>query len=329
DARRVAEALGIPFYVWDFEAEYKERVAQHTISEYAAGRTPNPDVLCNKEIKFGLFLERARALGADYIATGHYVRKEPEFPVADSQHSNSPQDAELPRNIENYKLKVAKDLNKDQSYFLWTLTQEQLRHCLFPIGDYLKPEVRALAREFGLPTADKKDSQGLCFVGEVDMQQFLGRYIAPRPGAIVTASGKTIGRHQGLSFYTIGQRRGIEIGGGIPYYVAQKDSVTNTLVVAEGPYDEALFRQELTVHSVNWISSAPKLPLRCQARIRYRQPLQEARMTRDESGGQASPAVRHWPFSIRFTKPQRAVTPGQSIVFYLKEAVIGGGVIAE
>lgn len=333
DARRVAEKLGIPFYVWDFEQEYKDRVARYMIDEYASGRTPNPDVMCNKEIKFGLFLERALALGADYVATGHYVRLSPSvilrrsrrIPLYDHNRYSTgsfayAQDDEEKR----YHLLVAKDLNKDQSYFLWTLTQAELRHCLFPIGDYLKSEVRAMARQFGLPTAEKKDSQGLCFVGRVDMREFLGQYIPREPGAIVTASGKIIGRHEGLPFYTIGQRHGIEIGGGIPYYVAQKEAATNILVVAEGPYDDALYQKELTVHSVNWISGkAPKPSLRCQARIRYRQPLQECRVSNVESGNHPPRSTFH----IQFKNPQRAVTPGQSIVFYDGEVMLGGGVI--
>lgn len=317
DARRVAEKLGIPFYVWDFEDAYKERVATYMIEEYRSGRTPNPDVMCNKEIKFGLFFERARKLGADYIATGHYARLWREVPNSKIQTPNKFQSTKL-KNRTTYKLLRAKDKNKDQSYFLWTLTQEQLRHCLFPIGDYLKPEVRELARDLGLPTAEKKDSQGLCFVGQVDMQEFLRTYIPASPGVIVTSSGKAIGRHEGLPFYTIGQRHGIEIGGGIPYYVAAKDTHTNTLTVAEGPYDDALFSQELTVRSVNWISGeVPKLPLHCHARIRYRQPLQRCALLKASS----------YKLKAHFADPQRAVTPGQSIVFYKGEEMLGGGTI--
>lgn len=325
DARRVAEHLGIPFYVWDFEEEYKARVATYMIDEYAAGRTPNPDVMCNKEIKFGLFFERARVLGADYIATGHYARiqksniKNPS-PTRGFTHENADvfMENNKPRSKIIYTLRQAKDCNKDQSYFLWTLTQEQLKHCLFPIGDYLKPDVRELARAFGLPTAEKKDSQGLCFVGEVDMQEFLRKYIPSNPGAIVTSSGKTIGTHEGLPFYTIGQRHGIEIGGGIPYYVAGKDTATNTLTVAEGPYDDALFRQDFTIHSMNWISGkTPKLPLHCKGRIRYRQPLQECTI---EQRNKSS-------YQIRFEEAQRAVTPGQSVVLYQNDEVLGGGII--
>lgn len=229
-------------------------------------------------------------------------------------------------------MKIAKDTNKDQSYFLWTLTQEQLRHCLFPIGEYTKPEVREMARKFGLPTAEKPDSQGVCFIGEIDIAEFLKNYIPERKGTILTASGQVVGQHRGTEFYTIGERHGIGIGGGIPYYVASKDREANTLVVAEGPYDEKLFKKELLAANVNWISGRePKLPLRCEARIRYRQALQEAivesRIKNQESrvGG---PVILNSEFLIRFKEPQRAVTPGQSIVFYRKDEMLGGGIIA-
>jgi tRNA-specific 2-thiouridylase len=334
DARRVAEKLGVPFYVWDFEEEYKARVARYMIEEYRSGRTPNPDVMCNKEIKFGLFFERARKLGADYIATGHYIKSQKSKAEKSQIFQREPR-AKGGRAMvksQNYKLKIkttyrllaAKDRNKDQSYFLWTLTQEQLKHCLFPIGDYLKSEVREMARNFGLPTAAKKDSQGLCFVGQVDMRDFLREYIAATPGSIVTSSGKAIGRHEGLPFYTIGQRHGIEIGGGIPYYVASKDKATNTLTVAEGPHDNALFSKELTVHSVNWISGkAPKLPLTCQARIRYRQPLQECVIQPETESRKLKAAS----LNVTFSEAQRAVTPGQSVVFCQDEEILGGGII--
>src|SRR3989338_6111450 len=260
DARAVAEKLDIPFYIFDFEKEYRERVFNYMVREYAAGRTPNHDVLCNSEIKFGIFLEKALALGADFVATGHYVRAERRFP--------------------NIALLAAKDQNKDQSYFLWRLNHNQLKHVLFPIGDYLKSEVREMAREFGLATADKKDSQGLCFVGKVRFDEFLREILPKNPGPITTPGGKTIGEHGGLSFYTLGQRRGIKIGGGTPYYVASKELKTNTLVVTEGNKDEMLFKKEIEIADTNWIggdppAGGPKFPLKCEARIRYRQPLQK------------------------------------------------------
>lgn len=316
DARRVAGALNIPFYVFDFEEEYKKQVVDYMVSGYAAGNTPNPDVMCNKEIKFGLFLEKALGLGADYIATGHYAR------------------------LWRGKLKIAKDLNKDQSYFLWTLMQKQLKHCLFPIGEYTKPQVRALAKKYKLPTAEKPDSQGVCFVGEIDVAGFLKEKLGKNPGPIKTMDGRTIGTHDGVIFYTIGQRKGIGIKGSLPgeqgkvYFVAAKDIDTNTLFVAEGK-DEKLFSKELTVKNINWVSgTAPKLPLKCLARIRYRQPLQKATLQNIPNSNDRSNLVQ-----MVFDMPQRAITPGQSTVFYLSDEapraksdnksliMLGGGII--
>ena len=329
DAIRVAAHLEIPFETWDFTKEYREEVVEYLIREYAAGRTPNPDVMCNRHIKFGAFLARALERGADAVATGHYVRREPEFSSINSQFSDNTGrienfEIENSLKIENCKLKIAKDLNKDQSYFLWTLTQEQLKHCVFPIGEYTKPEVRALARKFGLPTAEKEESQGICFIGEIDLNQFLKKYIPVSRGRVRTVSGKDIGEHEGLQFYTIGQREGLGIGGGIPYYVASKDFLTNTLVVAEGPYDEGLFKSEIAVSDIHWISGrAPELTFQCKARIRYRQSLQSCWIEKSEIRNPKSEII-----NVRFTTPQRAVTPGQSIVFYAGEEMIGGGIIS-
>lgn len=325
DARRVAETLSIPFYVFDFEKEYRQTVFEYMVREYAQGLTPNPDVVCNKEIKFGIFLQKALEFGADYIATGHYVRREPEFPISHFQFPNKGK-------IETCKLKIAQDLNKDQSYFLWTLTQEQLEHSLFPIGNYVKQEVRAMAREFGLSTHDKKDSQGLCFVGNIDFGSFMREQLPTHKGKVVTVRGKEIGTHDGVEFYTIGQRHGINIGGGIPFYVTEKDVKTNTVVVAEGPYDDALFRNELVVRDAHWISgAAPDLPLECEVRIRYRQPLQKASIqylvsSIKEVDDQKSP-ILNTKYVIQFSEPQRAVTPGQSVVFYKDDEMLGGGII--
>ncbi len=299
DARRVAGVLNIPFYVFDFEDEYKKLVVDYMVSGYASGITPNPDVMCNREIKFGLFLKKALQLGANYVATGHYVRKA------------------------NNKLLQAKDLNKDQSYFLWTLTQDQLKYCLFPIGNYLKPQARALAKKYGLPTAEKPDSQGVCFIGEIDVAEFLKEKLGKNPGPIKTIDNKTIGTHDGAIFYTIGQRKGIGIKGSLPgeqgkiYYVVAKDIDANTLWVAEGE-SQKLFSKELIAKDINWISgSAPKLPLKCLARIRYRQPLQDC--TINSSTHQ---------LKVLFSIPQRAITPGQSAVFYNKNGtMLGGGII--
>lgn len=314
DAMRVAACLEIPFETWDFTEEYRKEVVEYMIREYAAGRTPNPDVMCNRHIKFGIFLKRALERGADFIATGHYVRL-----GRNSKFRNYNFEPDSKFKIQNSKLLVAKDRNKDQSYFLWTLTQEQLRHCLFPIGEYTKPEVREIARKFGIPTAEKEESQGVCFIGELNMREFLKKYIPVKNGAILTTSGKVIGEHEGLSFYTIGQREGIGIGGGIPYYVAAKDFSTNTLIVAEGPYDEKLFKRELMLTDANWISGQlPNLSFRCKARIRYRQPLQFCVVRCQASGVRCH---------VRFKEPQRAVTPGQSIAFYKNEEMLGGGII--
>ncbi len=312
DAMKVAAHLDIPFETWDLTAEYKKEVVEYMIREYALGRTPNPDVMCNRHIKFGIFLKKALEAGADFIATGHYVKK--------IQNPKS--------KIQN--LAVAVDKNKDQSYFLWTLTQEQLKHCLFPIGEYTKPQVRELARKFALLTAEKPDSQGICFIGEIDVREFLKTYIPVNLGPVLTTSGKKVGEHEGLSFYTIGQREGLGTGGGgIPYYVAEKDFSRNTLVVAEGPYDQKLFSKELSASSLHWISGKePKLPLSCLARVRYRQPLQKVQITKHVTHNTKQEFIgRDTCYVVRFDEPQRAITPGQSIVFYKKDEMLGGGVI--
>lgn len=331
DARRVAGALGIPFYVFDFEKEFKKEVVDYMVSEYAAGQTPNPDVMCNREIKFGLFLKKTLQLGADYIATGHYVQ--------------------ILKKADFTNLAIAKDVNKDQSYFLWTLTQKQLKHCLFPIGDYTKPQVRIIAKKYNLPTAEKPDSQGVCFVGEIDVAGFLKEKLGKNPGPILTLSGKKVGVHDGLSFYTIGQRRGIGVVGGhpvqpgeprpkgagaVPYYVVSKDAAKNALIVAEAE-NEALFSKELTVKNINWISGkAPKFPLKCLARIRYRQPPQKAELFelpisttfRRSSGSGIIKNPKSKILKVVFDELQRAVTPGQSAVFYAKDGtMLGGGII--
>lgn len=295
DAMKVAAHLDIPFETWDLTAEYKKEVVEYMIREYALGRTPNPDVMCNRHIKFGIFLKRALEAGADFIATGHYVRKSGE------------------------KLLQAVDKNKDQSYFLWTLTGDQISRCLFPIGEYTKPQVRELAKKFDLPTAEKPDSQGICFIGEINVREFLKNHIPADRGPVLTTSGKKVGEHEGLAFYTIGQREGLGTGGGgIPFYVAQKDFEKNALVVAEGPYDQKLFATELRANSLHWISGLePKFPLECLARVRYRQPLQEATLRKDSAD-----------LVVTFKDPQRAITPGQSVVFYKEEEMLGGGIIS-
>ena len=315
DARKAAAVLGIPFYTFNFEKEYRDRVVKYMLDGYKKGITPNPDVMCNKEIKFGIFFKKALELGADFVATGHYARV------------RAITNYEL--RITNYELLRGADLNKDQSYFLWTLTKEQLAKTLFPIGECKKPEVRAMAKKFGLANAEKKDSQGLCFVGEVDVFEFLKSKIKPKRGKIMTVGGKEVGEHEGVMFYTIGQRHGIgSPGGGTPYYVAGKDTKKNILYVAEGKEDKSLYKKELTVTGAHWISGIkPKLPLECHARIRYRQPLQEARITNYELRIKNKTIIHNSKFIIQFKEPQRAVTPGQSVVFYDGDMILGGGTI--
>lgn len=299
DAMRVAAQLGIPFVTFDFEKEYDEAVVGYLYREYAAGRTPNPDVMCNRRVKFDLFLKAALDAGADFIATGHYAR------VAKKEDGT-------------YALLAGLDRNKDQSYFVFSLGQSQLARVLFPIGHLDKRDVRAYARDRRLETADKKDSQGICFIGKVELREFLKRALAPKPGPIVTVEGKEIGRHDDVQAFTLGQRHGIGIGGGDPYYVVSIDVATATVYVAQGADHPALFKSRLTAGEWHWVSGKPPaLPLRVQARIRYRQPLQDCEVLPAEGE----------ELEARFDKPQRAVTPGQFIVLYDGDEVVGGGEI--
>ncbi len=342
DARRVAGHLGIPFYVFDFEEEYQRDVVGYLVRGYREGITPNPDVMCNKRIKFGLFLERALALGADGIATGHYVVRR-QVPVsshrASIRSSGESRPALSPRRLRRmseaepvgapraaaqqepaaWGLFAAKDTNKDQSYFLWTLTQEQLRHCLFPIGGYLKSEVRALAREAGLPTAAKKDSQGICFLGKVPLDGFLKRHIPPKRGTILTTTGERVGEHDGAWYRTIGQRHGLGIGGGTPFYVTGKDVVANRVTVANRPDHPALYRSEVELTGIHFVAGVPPAKvMQVFARVRYRQPLAPATLTPAGTGGAR----------LTFDEPQRFVAPGQSAVCYGPDGeLLGGGVI--
>ncbi|MDO8686603.1 MAG: tRNA 2-thiouridine(34) synthase MnmA [Candidatus Berkelbacteria bacterium] len=305
DARRAAEVLDIPFYVWDYEKEYKKDVMQYMISGYKKGITPNPDVMCNKEIKFGLFLEKALKMGADYVATGHYV--------------------EIKRG-KTQKLFIAEDKNKDQSYFLWTLTQKQLKHCLFPLGDLKKPDVRKLAQKFGLLNAAKKDSQGICFLGKVGLEDFLKKYIKPKKGNIVDTEGNILGRHEGVFYYTIGQRHGLRLDKAAkspdsePYYVADKILKTNTIVVAQGENNQALFKNEVELLDVNLINKV-KNGQAVWARVRYRQSLFKAKLVL----GRRSSVVS---CKLMFNEPVKFVAVGQSAVFYSKTGeMLGGGII--
>jgi len=320
DARRAAEVLSIPFYVFDFENEYKRSVVQYMIDGYRRGITPNPDVMCNKEIKFGLFFKKALEAGADYIATGHYVRLvNDQEPLTHIKNRDSL--------TTNYKLYAARDSQKDQSYFLWTLTQKQLRHCLFPIGDYLKSEVRHLAHKFGLPNADKKDSQGICFLGRVSLPDFLRRYIKFRKGQVTTIDGKVLGEHHGAHYYTIGQRHGLGIGGtGQPLYVVAKDVKKNIVMVVEGSDHPALYKKEILLTDVNFIASINNYqsPFTVYTRVRYRQPLARARVLFLSS--QAHQYSKQ--LILQFVRPVKFVAEGQSAVFYTKSGeMLGGGII--
>lgn len=304
EAQAVAELLDIPLHSVNFSAEYWDEVFEHFLAEYRAGRTPNPDVLCNREIKFKAFLDYALTLGADYIATGHYAR--------------------ISRDASGTHMKCAFDQDKDQTYFLYMLNQHQLSHSLFPLGGISKPEVRKLASDAGLPNHERKDSTGICFIGERKFRDFLSRYLPANPGLIETAEGIGIGQHQGLMYYTLGQRKGLGIGGqagasNSPWFVVQKDLKRNRLVVAQGHEHPLLLAPALQASQLHWIMGSPPIeqPLNCLARIRHRQPLQKCEVSLKPSG----------QCLVRFATPQRAITPGQSVVFYLEDECLGGGII--
>lgn len=303
DAVAVCGRLGIPFHARNFAAAYWDGVFEHFLAEYRAGRTPNPDVLCNREIKFKTFLDEARALGADKIATGHYARVD----CMDGR----------------YRLLRAVDAAKDQSYFLHALGQRQLAATLFPLGGLEKSRVRELARAAALPTHAKKDSTGICFIGERDFRSFLSHYIPARPGEMRTPSGALIGEHQGVMYYTLGQRNGLGIGGrhgagGEAWYVVGKDVAANVLYVAQGGENRWLYSRRLQSEAPSWVDDAtPSTPFRCTARTRYRQSDQACTVSVHGDG-----------LEIRFDEPQRAVTPGQSVVLYDGEVCLGGAVIA-
>ena len=302
DARAIADRLDIELHTVSFSAEYWDRVFRHFLAEYQAGRTPSPDIICNREIKFRAFLDYALKLGADFIATGHYARIEKRPRVR------------LLRGI---------DADKDQTYFLHTLSREQLDRSLFPLGGMLKSDVRKLARNAGFSVHDKKDSTGICFIGERRFSDFLARYLQKNPGEIRTLEDEVIGTHDGLMFYTIGQRQGLGIGGrktssGEPWYVAGKEFEHNILRVVQGVNHPALFRQELRASQLHWISgNPPPALLTCTARIRHQQALQACTVHIDSE--QAC--------CVRFTHPQRAIAPGQSVVFYDNDECLGGGII--
>ena len=337
-ARKVAKILKIPFYVFNFEKEFKKRIVDYFIDGYKRGITPNPCVVCNKEIKFGLLLEKALKLDADYIATGHYARTNltPSFLKRNAA-------AFKIRKLKEIKLLRGKDRVKDQSYFLWMLNQKQLKRILFPIGDYTRKEVENLARKFKLPVLKARKSVEICFV-KISVNDFLKKYLKQKPGLISDPQGKVIGKHQGLAFYTIGQRKGIGLAGGPafakatagkPYYVLDKDFKNNALIVTKN--EKNLLKKELICKNVNWIRAPsdhsvldraqkicalvsgkePKFPIKVKAKIRYRHQPASATIYYLKSN------IYH----LNFEKPQRAITPGQSVVFYLGQELLGGGII--
>lgn len=294
-AQKAAKKIGIPFTIVDLQKEFKREVVNYFLKEASAGQTPNPCVICNKKIKFGFLLKKALVFEADYLATGHYVKKR--------------------KTKEGYKLFRAKDKNKDQSYFLWMLNQEQLTRLLFPLGNYRKKQVRELSRKQGLPTMNAPESHEICFIKN-DVAGFFSKYLKARLGRIIDKKGKEVGRHQGLFLYTIGQRKGLQLNGG-PYYVLSKDAKRNLLIVTKNEKD--LKKKETTVGQTSWISGkTPKLPLRVKTKIRYRQDMVSA--TIEKKAGKKS-------YRLVFKKSPRAVTPGQSAVFYREEEMLGGGII--
>ncbi len=301
DVRRVCDQIGIPYYSVNFEKEYYDSVFSHFLEEYQKGRTPNPDVLCNREIKFKRFLNYAtEVLGADYLAMGHY--------------------AQVDFSKESYRLKKGYDNNKDQTYFLCQLGQKELKKALFPIGHLSKAEVRQIAQDNDLATAEKKDSTGICFIGERHFGEFLSQYLPAQPGKIVDLEGNIKGDHQGLMYYTLGQRRGLGIGGqgtGEAWFVVQKDLAKNELVVVQGAQHPALYSKSLEADEFNWVSGrAPAMAFTCTAKFRYRQSDQAVAVEVIGRG-----------IHVKFEKPQKAVTPGQFVVLYDGDICLGGGVI--
>ena len=307
DAMRVAITLDIPFLFFDFEEEYKKGVVDKMIAEYKVGRTPNPDVLCNREIKFGAFWKKAKEMGADYIATGHYAQITPRSDLGNRIK------------VGPLELKEGKDKEKDQSYFLWTLSQDDLAHTLFPVGHLEKREVRTLARKYHLPVSEKKDSQGICFIGDISMEEFLTHFVSTKPGEVLNTEGDVIGTHSGAILYTIGERHGFEIlkkkSDDSAYYVVSKDMVANTITVSTKELEINSFSPDkVIVKDVNWITEpvAPSLA----ARIRYR--------------GERLPATLELvgrKLGVEFKQPVRGLSLGQSIVFYDNDICLGGGVM--
>ena len=300
DAKRVAVKLGISFETFDFETEYKHKVVDYMIDEYKAGRTPNPDIMCNQEVKFKLFYETAKERGADLIATGHYARV-----VSGGQSSTQSE------------LHVAANHDKDQTYFLYRISQQALSESLMPIGEFkTKEEVREAARRRGIATADKKDSQGICFVGKVGIREFLQQYVETEPGPIIDADGREIGQHDGAIFYTIGQRHGLNVGGGLPYYVTKKDMQTNTVYVTTDLNDASLWSSEVSISDLHWLNNSPSADAFYEVRLRYRGPLVQCKLQLTDYGA-----------TVYLSDAQRGLAAGQSAVIYDKSRVVGGGII--
>jgi tRNA-specific 2-thiouridylase len=301
DVRRVCDQIDIPYYSVNFVEEYWKQVFTQFIADFHKGWTPNPDILCNREIKFKVFLDKALELGADFLATGHYCQNKLQD---DGSHT-------LVKGI---------DQNKDQTYFLYTLNQQILNRVIFPVGGLEKYEVRQIARQHHLATSDKKDSTGICFIGERDFRSFLSQYVAIQPGSFYTLEGKYVGKHMGTAYYTLGQRKGLGIGGpGDAWFVVGKDHEKGIVFIEQGADHPALYCDELIATELSWISQPPSLPLPCQSKVRYRQADQSCTILEIKNG-----LAR-----ISFANPQRAVTPGQSIVFYDGNICIGGGVIQQ
>lgn len=296
DVAKICATLDIPYYLVDYRKEYKEQVFKPFLADYSKGHTPNPDILCNKYIKFDLLLKKACSLGADYLATGHYA------------------------NTQAGKLLTAKDQSKDQTYFLHAICGKHLEKILFPLGNLLKADVRQIAKEHHLLTHNKKDSTGICFIGERKFDQFLANYLPRNPGDFCRLNGQVVGKHQGACFYTIGQRRHLGLGGaGERWYVVKKDMAKNIVYVERSFSHPELYQDHLTANALTWIQYSPKTPFVCQAKIRYRQEAQDCTIEK----------IENETVFVSFKNPQRAITPRQSIVFYYKNECLGGAVIQE
>jgi tRNA-specific 2-thiouridylase len=331
DAERVAVQLGIELKVFDFQKQYKHKVVDYMVAEYRAGRTPNPDIMCNQEIKFKLFLDTALEQGADLIATGHYARiSHPQGPTLQSEGSVRPELRKKEHEAisagsdpaetinQKYRLVTARDLEKDQTYFLYRIAKKALRRTLFPIGEFAsKEQVRAAAKKRNIPTADKPDSQGICFVGEVGIRDFLREFINVSPGPVLDPSGKELGQHEGAILYTIGQRHGLTLGGGLPYYVTRVDVASNTVHVTSELSSDELWSRTVLCQQAHWINQPPKEGATYQARIRHR----------GELINSAIELTSKSTFTVHLAKDVRALTPSQSLVLYEDEVVLGGGVI--